>query len=96
MSEATEIQTEETVTDVAVTEAIETSLGSQQFFSPYELIRVLNGLTGRNLPTQMAYNYVRKGLIKSQNRRTETGKTVKVVSREVAAEWLTKYVSKNS
>jgi hypothetical protein len=58
--------------------------------SAYELIKVLNGLTGRNLPTQMGYNYVSKGMIPSV---LVDGK--KKVSREAAVTWMVKYVKRN-
>jgi hypothetical protein len=35
----------------------------RKFYSPCELIKALNELFDRELPTQMAYNYIKKGYI---------------------------------
>lgn len=53
--------------------------------TPYQLIKLLNSLTGFNLPTQMGYNYVRNRLIPSTD-----GK----VSYADAAAWAAKYLAK--
>ena len=61
-----------------------------QLLSAYQVIKLANQLFGRNLPTQMGYNYVSKGMIPSV---VVDGK--KFVRPEDAAAWLSKYYEKN-
>lgn len=77
--------TQEIVTDETINDAVQGNL------SPYALIKVLNELTGRNLPTQMAYNYAKKGMIPTLT--NELGK--KYVTRDNAVAFIVKYVNTN-
>jgi hypothetical protein len=84
--------TVEVVVDNELVAAIEDVFGDVAVVSPYSLINILNGLTGRNLPTQMAYNYAKKGMIKTST--NELGK--KVVAKADEVEFIAKYIAKNA
>lgn len=67
-----------------------------EFYSPYQFSKVVNSVTGRNLPPQMFYNYTKKNLIRSEKKvNEETGKVSILISKEVCATWLVKYIEKN-
>ena len=63
-----------------------------EFVSPYQLIKILNEVGEFNLPTQMGYNYTKKGLIKTS--KNTTGKLQ--VSKTDAVEWIVKYITKKT
>jgi hypothetical protein len=109
MSEQTTIspvQSDENLEDavlLTVDETIEAAF-TEDNYTPYQVIEVVNSLfshfgVDKVLPTQMAYNYVRQGLIKADRVERMTKKDKRVaawnVSRENAVAWATKYVSKN-
>jgi len=50
---------------------------------------VLSAVGLKNIPTQMTYNYVSKGLIKSVVKDGQV-----LVERQVASDWLVKYMTK--
>src|SRR3954464_8724890 len=86
-----------------VDETIEAAF-TEDNYTPYQVIEKVNSLLShfqvdKELPTQMAYNYVNQGLIKAQRveRMTKKGKKVSAwnVTRENAVAWATKYVTKN-
>ena len=60
-------------------------------YSPYQLIKVLSKLAGRNLHEQMAYNYIRKGWIAA--RPGPTGKYT--VAKAECVRWAWKYIERN-
>jgi hypothetical protein len=65
-----------------------------QKLTPYEVIAKVNEILEsaglKELPTQMGYNYARKGMIRCIEHKVPTsGVTV-----ESAAEWATKYLTK--
>ena len=71
---------------------LEEAFAPQTQYSPYSVIKILNQYTGWELPTQMGYNYVKKGMITST--LSETGKLQ--VSREAAITWCAKYIAKRT
>ncbi len=75
-----------------LTEAVENVFSTQTHFSPYSVIKNLNTVTGWELPTQMGYNYVKKGMITSSV--STTGKLQ--VSRDAAITWCLKYIAKRT
>ncbi len=60
------------------------------FVSPYQLIMTINRQFDMSLPTQMAYNYCKKGMIKSTMSTTNKLQ----ISKEEAIRFTLKYVSK--
>jgi hypothetical protein len=83
-------------------EIVEAKFTADQY-SPYKMIGVVNSLlqdlkVDKTLPTQMGYQYVEKGYIKSvettkvQKKSGETVKT-RIVEKEAAVEWTAKYVA---
>lgn len=86
MSENTTVKNEDLV------EVVTALFEGTDFVTPYQLIKVTNSLLGRELPTQMAYNYVRKGFIPTLT--NEVGK--KVIEVAVAIEWIVGYVERNA
>jgi hypothetical protein len=62
-----------------------------EYVSAYALAKIVNQFIEKAIPTQMTYNYVAKGLIKSKN---VDGR--KIVSREVAIAWIQKFVTKRN
>lgn len=74
---------------MTINERIET-IFVKDFYSPYELIKILNKEFNIDLPTQMAYNYCKKGMIKSS-----TSTTMKIqISKEQCIVWSSKYLTK--
>jgi hypothetical protein len=65
---------------------------TEETYSPYALAKVINKIlsdldTGKQIKTQMMYNYTAKGYIKAQGEGK--GRTV---TKKVAVEWAEKYV----
>src|SRR5690242_3161646 len=95
---------ETTMQTISVQDKVAEVLGDQAEFTPYQVANLCNQLLAffqveKEIPTMMAYNYCKNGLIKSHKstRQTKKGKVVDsvVVNSEDAQAWLTKYVSKN-
>jgi hypothetical protein len=61
--------------------------------SPYELIKILNEKHDLELPTQMGYNYTKKGMVDGIKRTSCKG--VKI-NKDKANEWAEKYLGKNN
>jgi hypothetical protein len=82
----------ETTTKTELQEAIEEFV-REDSMTGYRLAQLTNEILDsfelKNIPPQMIYNYISKGLIESV---VATGQ--RVVLREAAVEFLTKYVSK--
>jgi len=72
-------------------ETVEAEINAD-FVSPYQLIKVLNKVGEYNLPTQMGYNYTKKGMIKTS--KNTTGKLQ--VSKDDAVAWIVKYIEKKN
>lgn len=60
----------------------------EEVLTPYRVIKNLNEkIVGKEYPTQMMYNYVRNGLIKSKNNR---------ITKKDAEIWIEKFITKNN
>jgi hypothetical protein len=64
---------------------------TEKFYSPVALIRKVNETLELSLPTQMAYNYIKKGYITAS--LNSTGK--KQVAQAECVRWATAYFEKN-
>lgn len=94
----------ETTTTLSLDSMIDEQLGEGDQFTPYKVAAAVNRLfeakgVDKRIPTMMAYNYCKNGLIKGVSKSTVPTKKgtreAVFVSREGAVEWITKYVSKN-
>ena len=77
--------------EVSLKDRIEEILPQADSFTGYQLAGFASQLCGRYVREQTVYSYVRQGFIPSIE---VSGK--KRVSREAAAAWLEKYVSRNA
>jgi hypothetical protein len=97
-------ETTTTTAPVSLEDKINEVLGEGDKFTPYKVANAVNSLfesfgVSKQIPTMMAYNYCKNGLIKGVSKTTVATKKgtreAVSVSREGAVAWISKYVTKN-